>query len=88
MIAVNMIKVNESMQILSLVAKDLKNPRRDVLLSMTIGLVLLFFVQSILGIGMTNYVSLDILANDPAGTPHMTYATNLLAMQDVYGWEL
>lgn len=27
---------------------------------------------------MTNYVSLDILANDPAGTPHMTYATNLL----------
>ena len=60
------------------VAKDLKNPRRDVLLSMTIGLVLLFFVQSILGIGMTNYVSLDILANDPAGTPHMTYATNLL----------
>ena len=45
---------------------------------MTIGLVLLFFVQSILGIGMTNYVSLDILANDPAGTPHMTYATNLL----------
>ena len=49
-----------------------------VLLSMTIGLVLLFFVQSILGIGMTNYVSLDILANDPAGTPHMTYATNLL----------
>ena len=36
------------------------------------------FVQSILGIGMTNYVSLDILANDPAGTPHMTYATNLL----------
>ena len=60
------------------VAKDLKNPRRDVILSMTIGLVLLFFVQSILGIGMTNYVSLDILANDPAGTPHMTYATNLL----------
>ena len=56
----------------------MKNPRRDVLLSMTIGLVLLFFVQSILGIGMTNYVSLDILANDPAGTPHMTYATNLL----------
>lgn len=27
---------------------------------------------------MTNYVSLDILANDPACTPHMTYATNLL----------
>lgn len=60
------------------VAKDLKNPRRDVLLSMTIALALLFVVQSILGIGMTNYVSLDILANDPNGTPHMTYAVNLL----------
>lgn len=60
------------------VAKDLKNPKRDVLLSMTIGLALLFVVQSILGIGMTNYVSLDALANDPNSTPHMTYATNLL----------
>lgn len=43
-----------------------------------IGLALLFVVQSILGIGMTNYVSLDALANDPNSTPHMTYATNLL----------
>lgn len=60
------------------VAKDLKNPKRDVLLAMTIGLVLLFVVQSILGIGMTNYVTLDALANDPDSTPHMTYATNLL----------
>ena len=34
--------------------------------------------RAFFGIGMTNYVSLDILANDPAGTPHMTYATNLL----------
>ncbi len=45
-----------------------------------IGLALLFVVQSILGIGMTNYVSLDALANDPNSTPHMTYATNLLGM--------
>lgn len=60
------------------VAKDLKNPKRDVLLAMSIALVLLFVVQSILGVGMTNYVSLDILANDPNSTPHMTYAINLL----------
>ena len=60
------------------VAKDMKNPKRDVLLAMTIGLVLLFFVQTILGVGMTNYVSLDGLLNDPESTPHMTYATNLL----------
>ena len=45
-----------------------------------IGLALLFVVQRILGIGMTNYVSLDALANDPNSTPHMTYATNLLGM--------
>lgn len=45
-----------------------------------IGLALLFVVQSILGIGMTNYVSLDALANYPNSTPHMTYATNLLGM--------
>lgn len=60
------------------VAKDMKNPKRDVLLSMTLGLLLLFVVQSILGSGFTNYVSLDALTNDPDGMPHMTYATNLL----------
>lgn len=60
------------------VAKDMKNPKRDVLLAMTLGLLLLFLVQAILGIGMTNYVSLDGLLNDPNSTPHMTYAGNLL----------
>ena len=60
------------------VAKNMKNPRRDVLLSMILGLLLLFGVQAILGLGMTNYVDLGTLAADPNGTPHMTYATNLL----------
>ena len=60
------------------VAKNMKNPRRDVLLSMILGLLLLFGVQAILGLGMTNYVNLGTLAADPNGTPHMTYATNLL----------
>ena len=60
------------------VAKDMKNPKRDVLLSMTLGLVLLLGVQSLLSIGMTNYVTLDGLAADPDGMPHMTYAVHLL----------
>lgn len=59
-------------------AKDMKNPKRDVLLAIIIGLLLLFVVQAILGCGMTNYVDLSILAADPTGMPHMTYAYNLL----------
>ncbi|MGN0241000.1 MAG: APC family permease, partial [Candidatus Weimeria sp.] len=59
-------------------AKNLKNPKRDVLLSMIIALVLLFGVQALLGTGMTNYVSLSGLANDPDSTPHITFAVNLL----------
>jgi amino acid transporter len=46
-------------------AKNLKNPKRDVLLSMIVALLLLFGVQSLLGSGMTNYVSLKGLAADP-----------------------
>lgn len=58
------------------VAKDLKNPKRDVLLSMILGLVLLFVVQAILGVGMTNYVKLDVLAT--SAMPHMVFAESLL----------
>ncbi|WP_294379669.1 APC family permease, partial [uncultured Clostridium sp.] len=58
------------------VAKELKNPKRDVLLSMILGLVLLFFVQIIMGTGMQNYVDRDILAT--SDIPHMIYAENLL----------
>lgn len=66
------------------VAKNMKNPKRDVLLSMVLGLILLFGVQAVLGWGMSNYVSLDILAADPNGTPHMTYAYNLLGKPGQY----
>lgn len=66
------------------VAKNLKNPKRDVLLSMIIGLVLLFAVQTVLGLGMTKYTDLSILASDPTGTPHMTYAYNLLGNPGKY----
>lgn len=59
-------------------AKNLKNPKRDVLLSMIVALLLLFGVQSLLGSGMTNYVSLKGLAADPNSTPHITFAVNLL----------
>lgn len=60
------------------VAKELKNPKRDVLLSMILALVLLFVVQAILGVGMTNYVTLDDLAS--AGMPHMVFAEAVLGM--------
>lgn len=66
------------------VAKNMKNPKRDVLLSMVLGLILLFGVQAVLGWGMSNYVSLDILAADPNDTPHMTYAYNLLGKPGQY----
>lgn len=59
-------------------AKNLKNPKRDVLLSMILALLLLFGVQAFLGTGMTNYVSLKGLANDPDSTPHITFAIDLL----------
>lgn len=60
------------------VAKNMKNPKRDVLLSMSLGLVILLVIQSILGNGMLNYVTMDGLVNDAAGMPHMTYASRLL----------
>ena len=58
------------------VANDMKNPKRDVLLSITLGLLLLFVVQSILGWGMTNYVPMDKLAEGQM--PHMDFASALL----------
>lgn len=58
------------------VSKELKNPKRNVILSMIFGLGILFVLQSILGIGMTQYVKLSQLAG--SDTPHMIFATNLL----------
>lgn len=60
------------------VAKNMKNPKRDVLLSMSLGLVILFVIQSVLGNGMLNYVTMDSLLNDASGMPHMVYANRLL----------
>ncbi|SFR96233.1 APC family permease [Anaeromicropila populeti] len=58
------------------IAKELKNPKRDVLLSMILGLVLLFVIQAMLGCGMANYVKLQDLASNPM--PHMVFAEALL----------
>ncbi|MCI2106570.1 MAG: APC family permease [Intestinimonas sp.] len=66
------------------VAKDMKNPKRDVLLAMMLGLVLLFVVQAVLGNAMANYVDLSVLAADPSGTPHMTFAENLFGAPGKY----
>ena len=64
------------------VSNDMKNPKRDVLLSIMLGLLLLFVVQSILGWGMTNFVPLDQLAQ---GTmPQMDYATALFGQGGKY----
>jgi len=57
------------------VAKDLKNPKRNVLLSMILALLILFVVQAILGTGMTNYVKLSVLSE--SDMPHMVFAENL-----------
>ncbi len=64
------------------IAKDLKNPKRDVTLAMVLGLVILFVVQSLLGVGMTHYVTLEQLASAPL--PHMLFAENLLGDFGMY----
>lgn len=57
------------------ISGDLKNPKRDVPLSMILGLVVLFILQVFLGVGMTKYVSLSALAGD---MPHMVFAESLV----------
>ena len=58
------------------IAKNLKNPKRDVMLSMVLGILILFVVQSLLGSAMTNYVTLEDLAS--SSMPHMLFAENML----------
>jgi len=58
------------------VTKNLKNPSRDVPLAMCIGVLLLFAIQSTLGMGMTNYVQYSVLATNQL--PHIVFAGNLL----------
>ncbi|QHQ60942.1 amino acid permease [Anaerocolumna sedimenticola] len=64
------------------ISKDLKNPKRDVPLAMILGVLLLFVVQALMGIGMTNYVSLeDLMSSD---MPHIVFAKNLLGTPGTY----
>ncbi len=58
------------------VAKDLKNPKRDVPLAMVLGIAILFIVQSLMSSGMTNYVTLEELST--SSIPHMVFAEKLL----------
>jgi amino acid transporter len=64
------------------ISKNLKNPKRDVPLSMILAIIVLFIIQSLIGIGMTNYVSLDMLLSSEV--PHMVFAENLLGTAGVY----
>lgn len=64
------------------ISKDLKNPKRDVPLAMILGVIILLVVQSLIGIGMTNYVSLEILRTSEV--PHMVFAENLLGKAGAY----
>jgi amino acid transporter len=58
------------------VAKDLKNPRRNVILSMVTALIILLVIQSVLGVGMTLYVgSAEMLSFE---MPHIVYAERVL----------
>ncbi|MHB8127895.1 MAG: APC family permease [Mobilitalea sp.] len=58
------------------ISKDLKNPKRDIPLAMILGIIILFVVQSLIGIGMTNYVTLEELMT--SDLPHMVFAENVL----------
>lgn len=58
------------------VAKSMKNAKRNVPLAMILGISILFVIQSVLGLGITNYVSLEVLASSEL--PHMVFASNLL----------
>jgi amino acid transporter len=57
-------------------SKDVRNPRVNVPLAMALGILLLLIVQSLLGSGMTNYVTYEALT--AAELPHMLFAENLL----------
>lgn len=58
------------------ISGSLKNPKRDVPLAMILGIVMLFVIQSVLGVGMTHYVTLEELSS--SSLPHMVFAHNLL----------
>lgn len=64
------------------IAKDLKNPKRDIPLSMILGVCILFIIQSLISVGMTNYVSLEELMTN--SMPHMLFAEKLLGKYGTY----
>ena len=57
-------------------ANDMKNPKRDIRLSMIIGLALLFGLDSLMTIGMLHYVKMETLLS--TDIPYMVYASACL----------
>ncbi|MDR1788664.1 MAG: APC family permease [Treponema sp.] len=57
-------------------SKNLIRPKRNVLLAMSLSILLLCVIQSVLGTGMTNYVTCAELAS--AELPHMVFANKVL----------
>lgn len=64
------------------VAKSLKNPKRDIPLSMILGVIILFVIQSLISVGMTNYVTLEELMT--SSMPHMLFAEKVLGNFGIY----
>ncbi|NTV78888.1 MAG: APC family permease [Clostridiales bacterium] len=62
--------------------KDLRNPKRDVPLSMVLGLVLLFVVQTVMTFAIYKYVPADILTTSTQ--PHVDFARILLGQAGLY----
>lgn len=64
------------------ISKELKNPKRDIPLAMILGVIILLFTQSLIGFGMTNYVTLEELSS--SAMPHMVFAEKLLGRAGTY----
>ncbi|MFD1385128.1 APC family permease [Rhodanobacter aciditrophus] len=63
-------------------AKSIKNPKRNLLFGMLTGLVLLFSVQTLLGLGIANYVDLNLLLS--SNTPHLLFAEKMFGTLGKY----
>lgn len=57
-------------------SKDMKNPKRDIFLAFSLGLIVICVVQSLMGSAMVRYVAQDEMLN--SNSPQMTFAINLL----------
>jgi amino acid transporter len=56
--------------------KDLKNAKRDIPLGMIVGLLILFVIQAIMVIAISNYVPAEVL--QASNQPHLEFATRML----------